>query len=237
MIKIAVSGACGKMGSKIIDLASMDEGLKVVLALERKGHPQVGNTIRGIKISPNLEDIKEADCLIEFTNPQASIEHLNYILKYEKAAVIGTTGLSPEQLERVKQVSKSIPIVFSPNMSIGVNLLFRLVKEAGSKLSSEYKVSIVEAHHIHKKDSPSGTAKALAEIVKEVRGKEVSDIKSIREGEIVGEHKITFDSLLDTIELSHTAKTRDIFAQGALEAAKWVVKQRKGLYSMGDVLG
>ena len=249
MIKIAVSGACGKMGSKIIDLALKDQNLKVVVALEQKGHPQIGNSIKGIKISGNPEDIKDADCLIEFTNPQASLEHLNYLLSYKKAGVIGTTGLNPQQVEKIKEACRSVPIVFSPNMSIGVNLLFKLVREATLKLSSDYKVSITEAHHIHKKDSPSGTAKRLAEIVKEAstlkgtRGVEVSDtecpvgIKSIREGQIVGEHKITFDSLLDTIELSHSAKTRDIFAQGALEATKWVVKQKKGLYSMGDVLG
>ena len=249
MIKIAVSGAYGKMGSKIINLALKDQNLKVVVGLEQKGHPQIGNSIKGIKISGNPEDIKDVDCLIEFTNPQASLEHLNYLLSYKKAGVIGTTGLDPQQVEKIKEACRSVPIVFSPNMSIGVNLLFKLVKETALKLSSNYKVSITEAHHIHKKDSPSGTALAIAEIVKEARGVEVSDteccpeghppvgIRSIREGEIVGEHKVTFDSLLDTIELSHSAKTRDIFAQGALEAARWVVEQKAGLYSMEDVIG
>lgn len=251
-----VSGACGKMGSKIIDLAANEQDLELVAALERKGHAQIGNSIKGIKISDNPEVIKDADCLIEFTNPQASIEHLDYLLEHKKAGVIGTTGFNLQQIEKIKETAKIIPIVFSPNMSIGVNLLFKLVKEAASKLSSDYKVNIVEAHHRHKKDAPSGTAKRLAETVKEARGTEVSDtecpvgaeclpqrgaqavgIKSIREGEIIGEHKLTFDGPLDTIELSHSAKTRDIFAQGALEAAKWVVEQKAGLYSMGDVLG
>ncbi len=249
MIKLAVSGACGKMGVRIIELAASDNNLEVVVALERKDHPEVNNSIRGIKVSGNPEDVKDVDCLIEFTNPEATMEHLEYLLKHRKAGVVGTTGLSSPQFEKIKEASKNIPIVFSPNMSIGVNLLFKLVKEAASKLSSGYKVSIVEAHHVHKKDSPSGTAKHLSEIVKEARGVEITDtecypnghtpvsIKSIREGKIVGEHKITFDSLVDTIELSHCAKTRDIFAQGALEAAKWVAGKRAGLYSMGDVLG
>ncbi len=238
MIRLAVSGACGKMGAKIIDLAAGDQDLKVIAALEGKGHAQIGNFIKEIKVSDSPDVIKDADCLIEFTNCQASIEHLDYLLKYKKAAVIGTTGFSPEQIEKIRETAKTVPILFSPNTSIGVNLLFKLVREASSKLSSNYKINIVEAHHRHKKDAPSGTAKHLAQIIKEAGGKEVGGIESIREGEIIGEHKVTFEGPWDTIELSHSAKTRDVFAQGALRAAKWVTGQKAGpLYSMADVLG
>ncbi|MGE4357031.1 MAG: 4-hydroxy-tetrahydrodipicolinate reductase [Candidatus Omnitrophota bacterium] len=235
MIRLAVSGACGKMGSKIIELASKDSEFKLVVALEARGHPKVGDYIQGVKIVDNPEEIKNADCLIEFTNPSATIEHLNIAVKYNKAMVIGTTGLDEGEKSKIKDASRYIPIVFSPNMSVGVNLLFRLTREAASSLAGDYKVKIIEAHHIHKKDSPSGTAKMLAEIIKKQTGQEVVDIKSIREGEIVGDHRIIFESPLDTIELSHSAKTRDIFAKGALVAAKFVVKQRTGLFDMEAV--
>ncbi|MCM8779149.1 MAG: 4-hydroxy-tetrahydrodipicolinate reductase [Candidatus Omnitrophica bacterium] len=234
MIRLAVSGACGKMGSRIIDLASKEKDFQLTVLLEAKGHQKIGSIVYGVKISDNPEEIKNGDCLIEFTNPLATIEHLNICVKYNKAMVIGTTGLSEEEKMKVKDASRYIPIVFSPNMSVGVNLLFRLVREAASLLS-EYNVRIIEAHHIHKKDAPSGTAKMLAEIIKRQTGKEVKDIKSIREGEIVGDHRVIFDSPYDTIELFHSAKTRDIFAKGALIAARFVVRQKTGLFDMEAV--
>jgi 4-hydroxy-tetrahydrodipicolinate reductase len=235
VIRLAVSGACGKMGSRIIALASKENDFRLVVALEAKGHPQIGKPIEGVKISDNSDEIKNADCLIEFTNPVATIEHSGLALKYKKPMVIGTTGLNEDEKARIKKAAQEIPIVFSPNMSIGVNLLFRLVKETASRLS-DYNAGITEAHHVYKKDAPSGTAKRLAEIIKENSGKEVGNIRSIREGEIVGDHKVVFDSPFDTVELSHSAKTRDIFAKGALEAARFIVKQGPGLYDMQDVL-
>lgn len=237
MIKIAISGCSGKMGSRILSLASEDKDLEAVVGIEQKSHPQVGTEIGALKVSDNPDDIRGADVLIEFTTPQATVEHLEFALKHRKAMVIGTTGLTEEQVSRIKEATKNIPIVFSPNMSIGVNLLFKLVKEVAEKLSKDYKVNIVEAHHIHKKDAPSGTAKKLAQIIKDASGREVADIKSIREGEIIGDHKVTFEGPLDVIELSHSAKTRDIFAKGALEAAKFVVNKPPRLYDMQDVLG
>ncbi|MCM8765943.1 MAG: 4-hydroxy-tetrahydrodipicolinate reductase [Candidatus Omnitrophica bacterium] len=231
MIKLAVSGACGKMGSRIIELAGKENDFQLVVALEAKGHPKVGSLIKGVKILDNPEEIRNSDCLIEFTNPQATIEHLGICVKYNKPMVIGTTGLNEEEKIKIKDASRYIPIVFSPNMSVGVNLLFRFVREA-SKVLSDYEIKIIEAHHIHKKDAPSGTAKMLAEIIKKQIGKEVTDIKSIREGEIVGDHRVIFDSPLDRIELFHSAKTRDIFAKGALVAARFIVKQKTGLFDM-----
>lgn len=236
MVKIAVSGCAGKMGSRILSLASQDKDLEVVVGLEQKSHLAIGSTIGEVEVTDDPENIKTADVLIEFTTPQATVEHLDFALRHKKAMVIGTTGLTEEQASRIKDASKNIPIVFSPNMSIGVNLLFRLVKEAAAKSSKDYEVNIVETHHVHKKDAPSGTAKKLAQIIKDASGRDVTDIKSIREGEIIGDHKVTFKGPLDTIELAHSAKTRDIFAKGALEAAKFIVNRPPKLYDMQDVL-
>jgi 4-hydroxy-tetrahydrodipicolinate reductase len=236
MIKIGVSGARGRMGQRIIALAKEDKDLEVVFGLERTGHPEVGKTIDGIKIVDDLEELNNCDCLIDFSSSSATIEHLSALVKFGKCAVIGTTGLDQDQQEKIKEASTKIPVVFSPNMSVGVNLLFRMLKEAATTLGG-YKVEIEEAHHIHKKDAPSGTAKRIAQVINE-GGFDVKteDIKSIREDEIIGDHKIVFESSVDKIELFHSAKTRDIFAQGSLVAAKWVANRESGLYSMDDVL-
>lgn len=236
MIKIAISGCAGKMGTRIFNLALEDKDLKPVVGLEQEMFLPLCPEAKGFKASDDPDDINMADVLIEFTSPEATMEHLECALKYKKAVVIGTTGLSDLQLGKVKEISKGIPIVFSPNMSIGVHLLFKLVKEAAEKLSGDYSVRIEEAHHIHKKDSPSGTAKRLAQVVKAARAVEVADIKAIREDEIVGDHKVIFDSADDTIELFHSAKTRDIFAKGALAAAKFIAGKKPGLYDMQDVI-
>lgn len=236
MIRLAISGCAGKMGTRIFNLALDDKGLKPVIGIEQT--EAAGHCLKtdDFKVSDNPDDIKEADVLIEFTAPEATIGHLEYAVKHKRPMVIGTTGLSEDQVGRIREASKKIPIVFSPNMSIGVNLLFKLVKEVAEKLSKDYNVKIIEAHHIHKKDAPSGTAKKLAQIIKDASGREVSDIKSVREGEIVGDHKVTFESSVDTIELSHSAKTRDIFAKGALVAAKFIAGKKPGLYDMQDVV-
>lgn len=210
------------MGSRVIVLAKDDSELEI------SGQFDIGEEAASA--------IEGCDCLIDFTSPQATMEHLELCEKYKKAIVLGTTGLSEDEQSRIKDASAKIPIVFSPNMSVGVNLLFRAVTLAGKVLGPEYNVEIVEAHHVHKKDAPSGTAKELARIIKETKGDSKVPIESVREDEIVGEHTITFDSDVDTIEITHSAKTRDIFVKGALVAAKFVVGKKSGLYSMQDVL-
>ena len=236
MVKIGISGFCGRMGQRIFSLAQKDEDFHVVFGLEKRSHPDIGKSREGVVITDDLAIIEECDCLIEFTNPQATVEHLSYLIKFQKPAVIGTTGLTLKEQERVKEASKEIPIVFSPNMSVGVNLLFELVRKTAQVLK-DYQVNIEEAHHIHKKDAPSGTAKKLAQIINEEGFDiKIEDIKAIREDQIIGDHKIVFESSLDKIELFHSAKTRDIFAQGALLAVKWVVDKPPGLYSMKEVL-
>jgi 4-hydroxy-tetrahydrodipicolinate reductase len=223
MIKICVSGSKGKIGSRIIALAKDESALKVT-----------GDFDIGVDPEPL---IKGCDCLIEFTSPQATMEHLAVCEKHKKAMVIGTTGLSETEKARLKAAASKIPIVFSPNMSIGVNLLFRMMAVAAKTLGKGYDIRIDEAHHIHKKDAPSGTAKELAAIAKAIDGARDIPINSIREDEIVGDHTITFESGVDIIRISHSAKTRDIFVKGALEAAKFIVGKPPKLYTMQEVLG
>jgi 4-hydroxy-tetrahydrodipicolinate reductase len=237
MIRLGISGFCGKMGQRIFALAKEDGNFTIAFGLENKGHPQIGEVREGVKILDNPEGIKDCDCLIEFTTPFATVEHLAYLVKFKKCAVIGTTGLDQKQQDEVKDAARVIPIVFSPNMSIGVNLLFKLVK-LSAQILKNYTLSIEEAHHIHKKDAPSGTAKKIAQIAdSEGFAIKSEDIKVIREDEIVGNHKVIFESNVDKIEIFHSAKTRDIFAQGALLAARWIINKKAGLYSMEDVLG
>jgi len=237
MIRLGIIGVCGRMGKRILSLCNKDRNIEVVLGLEYKGHPEEGKDIEGIKVVSDVNTVNLCDCLIEFTSPKAVIEHLPYLIKFKKPAVIGTTGLNEDEQNKIKEASKVIPLVFSPNMSIGVNLLFDLVKVSANLLKG-YKVSIEEAHHIHKKDAPSGTAKRIAEIINSQREHSIrnEDIKSIREDEITGDHKVVFESEVDKIELFHSAKNRDIFAQGAVSAAKWIIDKESGMYSMKDVI-
>ena len=221
MIKLAISGYKGKMGSRITAIAEEDSEFNITARIE---------------INDSIEAIKAADVLIEFTTPDATIEHVRACVKFSRAMIIGTTGLNEQQFSEIKLAAKKIPIVFSPNMSVGVHCLFDLARSAAAKLGSDYKVNIIEAHHVHKKDAPSGTAKKLAQIIKEATGSDVQDIKAIREGEIIGDHRVIFESSVDRIELFHSAKTRDIFVLGALKAAKFVVGKKPKLYSMQDVL-
>lgn len=237
MITLAISGCCGKMGARILCLALSDSAFRVVSILEQAGHPSVGSVISGLTVSDDTNQIAKADVLVEFTWPEATMQHLQRCVAAKKAIVIGTTGLSDEQRSVIKAAAKKIPIVCSPNMSVGVNLLFGLVQQAANKLSRGYSVTITEAHHVHKKDAPSGTAKQLAKIIESVGNQKLNDIKSIRQGEIAGNHEVCFDSAQDIITLSHSAKTRDIFAQGALVAAKFIIKKKIGLFTMIDVLG
>ncbi len=236
MFKIGVTGARGRMGQRIIRLAKDEETLEVVFGLERQGHPEIGKTIDDVMITDSPDEMSSCDCLIDFSLPPATMENLKYLVKLKKSAVIGTTGFNQEQLDKINKAAKEIPIVFSPNMSVGVNLLFRLIKDASAILKG-YNVEIEEAHHIHKKDAPSGTAKGIMDVINTQNFKvKIEEIKSIREGEIVGDHKVVFDSVEDRIELIHKAKNRDIFAKGALIAAKWIIKKDNGLYSMDNVL-
>ena len=244
MVRVAVSGICGKMGRRIALLASKDKDFEIAGGLEAEGNPFIGKDIGeileigkiGKKVESDFKKIASAcDSLIEFTSPEATMKHLEIAHDKKVSMVIGTTALSSQQLEKMKEASKKISIVFSPNMSVGANVLFKLVEEASSILGEDYEAKITEAHHKHKKDAPSGTAKRLGEAVSRARGK-MPEIKSIREGEIVGDHTVIFKGKNETIELTHRALSRDVFAEGALAAVKFLALKGPGLYSMCDVI-
>lgn len=236
MIKLGVSGALGKMGTRILEFAAHDSDFQIVLALERMSHPQIGSRVSGLSVTSDRDAIKDIDALIDFSSIEGSLDHLAFCVKYHKADVIGTTGFNEEQKKDIARAAQKIPVVFSPNMSVGVNVLFDLVRQASLSLPLDYQVTMEETHHVHKKDAPSGTAKFLADIVKKERFLENVPVESIREGEVVGDHEVVFESPWDTIRISHSAKTRDIFVLGALKAVKFAVNQKPGLFTMADVL-
>ena len=237
MIKLAISGCQGRMGQRITAVALNDKAFKISALLESKNRPDVPLLSHDIPV--NFEDsaLKGSHVLIEFTTPEATIDHLKFCQKYGVNMVIGTTGLSSAQITRVKKASSKIAIVFSSNMSVGVNLVFGLIRQAAQITGKNYSIVLSETHHVHKKDAPSGTAKTMAEIAQKYSKSKVADIASIREGEVIGDHTINFESPVDLISIHHHAKNRDIFVEGALVAAKFLSKKKKGLYNMQDVLG
>ncbi len=236
MINVAITGCCGRMGQRITELVSQDKDIKIVALIESPLRTDAPESLRGIKVSREVAAIKGADVLIDFTLPEPTMQNLEACLKYNVRMVIGTTGLSDDQRAMIAQASRKIAIVQSTNMSIGVNLVFGLLKQMAASLK-EYGVAITETHHVHKKDAPSGTAKTMAEVIEGVTGEKVKDITSVREGEVIGFHKVAFDGPVDTIEISHNAKTRDMFAEGAVVAVKFLAKKDKGIFNMQEVLG
>jgi 4-hydroxy-tetrahydrodipicolinate reductase len=264
MIKVIVSGVSGRMGSMIAKLVCEQQDMELTAAVERAGHEAIGDDIGekigygkiGIPIRDSLaEVIVSGEVVIEFTNPKTTIEHLEIAASNNKAMVIGTTGLDDAQSLRIKELSSSIPIVFAPNMSVGVNLLFELAAEVARVLGDDYEVEIIEAHHHHKKDAPSGTALKLGKVIANSlnrdfdqvavygrqgqigeRKKEEIGIFAIRTGDIVGEHTVIFGNEGERIELTHRAHSRLTFVQGAIKATRFVAKASPGLYDMPDVL-
>ncbi|MBM3249855.1 MAG: 4-hydroxy-tetrahydrodipicolinate reductase [Candidatus Omnitrophica bacterium] len=235
MIKLGIAGVCGKMGRRIFELASSDKDFELTLALEKRGTPAIGREMGRLKISSTSDGIFLIDVLIDFTAPEATESNLDYVARYRKALVLGTTGLTDSQIRKVEEVSKVVPVVFSPNMSVGVNVLFSMLPELARRLGADYSIEIVEAHHKAKKDAPSGTAKKFGAILAEATAKEVP-VHAVRLGDIVGDHTIIFCGNSERIEIKHQAHSRDLFALGALKAAKWVMGKPAGLYSMQDVL-
>lgn len=234
------------MGSQILRLAFQDHTFRVVGALERSGHPDLGKDIgallglgtKEIVVSSETEKILEkTDILVEFSSPRATLNHLRVVEKLKKAMVIGTTGLSPDETKAIEEASKTSPILLSPNMSVGVNLLFSLVSEAARRLGKEYEVEIIDTHHRHKKDAPSGTAKHLADLVASARGDGSNiGVHSLRIGDVVGDHTVIFATLGERIEFTHRASSRETFALGALRAAQFLSGKPPRLYTMQDVL-
>ncbi len=235
MIKLGIAGVCGRMGRRIFELASNDRDFELTLALEKKGTPMIGRDIGKLKISSTVDGLFLVDVFVDFTAPDASEVNLDYVARYKKPLVLGTTGLNDAQLKKVEEVAGVVPVVFSPNMSIGVNVLFQVLPDLAKRLGPDYHIEIVEAHHRGKKDAPSGTAKRFVQVLKDATGKEIP-AHSIRLGDIIGDHTVIFCGNSERIEIKHQAHTRDLFALGALKAAKWVFGKPAGLYSMQDVL-
>jgi 4-hydroxy-tetrahydrodipicolinate reductase len=259
-VRIAVTGAAGRMGNSILRLASADTGLAIVGAVELAGHPSLGSPLvfagkEAAKISGDFEAAaKNAEIIIDFSTPEATLEHLASAEKLGKAVVIGTTGLNDAQLEKIGKASASIPVVLSPNMSIGVNVMFKAAAQIAA-LVPGYDVEIVEMHHNQKKDAPSGTAMKLAQVIAGAlkrnlskvgiygregmvgaRKKDEIAVHAVRGGDIVGDHTVIFAGLGERLELTHRAQSRDTLAAGALVAAKWLAGKKPGLYTMADVL-
>lgn len=236
MVRIAVNGALGRMGRMIADTIAHSDGAEPAAYIDIPQHPGIGTEYEGIVATADKNSIAGSDAVIDFSLPGSTVEMLDYCLKYKVPIVIGTTGLTGEQIEKVKKVSQKIPVVYSSNMSVGVNLFFRILKEASGILNG-YDIKISEAHHVHKKDAPSGTAKTIVDIVNTAGNNiKYQDVAVTREGEIIGDHSVVFDGLLDTFEIRHHARTRAIFADGAVRAAVWLAGRAAGLYDMQEVL-
>ncbi|MCK5473011.1 MAG: 4-hydroxy-tetrahydrodipicolinate reductase [Planctomycetes bacterium] len=260
--KLIVSGAAGRMGRRILSL-SIDAGkFDIIAAIEGKGHSDIGKDA-GLLAGASPIDVKldsvypaDADVVIDFSQPQAMEDTLNYCLTNSAALVLGTTGLSDEQQMQLKNAGEKIPILYATNMSVGMNVMFALAGKVASMLGTDYDIEIVEQHHRFKKDSPSGTALTLAENICDATGRNFPDclthgrngkevlrkkgeigMHAVRAGDITGVHSVMFGTLGETLTLNHTASSRDTFAQGALRAAEWLIGKRPGLYSMADCLG
>jgi 4-hydroxy-tetrahydrodipicolinate reductase len=223
-VRVLLIGAAGRMGKTIVDLAKDDPKIDVAARCD------VGDSIEPA--------MKNCDVAIDFSQADAIAEICRVGLKHHKPLVIGTTGQSKEQRRIIEETAQSLPMVFTSNFSIGVNVLFWLTRKAAEQLGSDFDAEIVETHHKMKKDAPSGTAKTLAEVLKAAKKTQAEiPIQSIREGDVVGEHTVIFNGPAERLELSHRAASREIFARGALRAAKWIIGRPPGLYSMQDVLG
>jgi len=221
-VRVLLIGAAGRMGKAVLDLAHSDREIEIAARCDL-----------GDPIEPAM---KNCDVAIDFSQADSIDEICRTASQQGKPLVIGTTGHSQQQRKTIEETSHSVPIVLASNFSVGVNVLFWLTQKAAEFLGSDFNPEIVETHHTMKKDAPSGTAKTLAEILKQVRNSEIP-IQSIREGDVVGEHTVIFSGPGESLELTHRAANRGIFAAGALRAAKWIINKPPGLYSMQNVLG
>lgn len=265
MTKIAILGADGRMGHALITACHQTESLTLGAAIDRPENPLIGQdagTIAGIgslgiKLSGHLNQvITDFDVLIDFTRPEASLAALDLCCRHQKAMVIGTTGFDAASKDKILETSSIIPIMMAPNMSVGVNLSLKLLEIASRVIGNDTDIEIVEAHHRHKIDAPSGTALRMGEVIAETLGKKLEDcavwtrhgntgarqsgsigFSVIRAGDIVGDHTVMFADDGERVEIRHHASNRMTFAKGAMRAAKWLKLKPPGLYDMQDVLG
>jgi 4-hydroxy-tetrahydrodipicolinate reductase len=252
------------MGRRVVDVMRADTALQLVGAVSHAAHPALGRDAGevagvgplGVSLTHNLVDVlPPADVIIDFSVPEATITYLRTAADLHKAMVIGTTGFTAAQREEIGQLSQRVPCLVAPNMSVGVQVMFQLLQQLVTLLGPDYDVEILEMHHRMKVDAPSGTALRMAAIVAEALGRKVDDVavyerrgvvgrrsaneigmQAVRAGDIVGEHTVIFGGIGERLELVHRSQSRDTFAQGALRAAKWIVRQPPGLYGMEDLL-
>ncbi len=264
-MNIGIFGAAGRMGQMLVREVVQTEGARIAGGVEAAGHPANGFDVTqtaglaasGKKIGTDpLALIKESEVLIDFTSPAATLNHAKLCAQNGKPLVIGTTGIEAAARVEIEGCSRQIPIVWASNYSVGVNVLFALTKQLAGVLGEDFDIEIVEMHHRHKVDAPSGTALTLGEMAAAGRGKSLKEISArgrdgitgarkkgdigfaaLRGGEVVGDHTVMFASDHERLELTHKASSREVFASGAVRAALWVAKQKPGLYSMADVLG
>ena len=266
MRSVVIAGAAGRMGKRLVDLVNAQAQARVVGALEFSEHPFLGKDAGEVAGIGRLEvplvgSLNElagsgAEVMIDFTAPRATLANLEWAVAEQVSMVIGTTGMSVEERDLLAQAAREIPVVFAPNMSVGVNVLFKVVAEVAAILGDDFDVEILEAHHRLKKDAPSGTAVHLGEIVAKVLGRDYQTdavfarqgftgertqreigMQTLRAGDIVGEHMVMFGGMGERLEIIHRAHSRDNFAAGAVRAALWLAGREPGLYDMQDVLG
>lgn len=261
-MRIAVAGANGRMGRMLVEAVLNHSELTLAAALCLPNAPEEGKDAAeflgqqsGITISSDLSQLAEADCLIDFTRPEGTMTHLEACLQHKVKMVIGTTGFSAEQFQALETAAEEIAILFSPNMSIGVNALYALLEQAAKIFNDEYDVEVFEAHHRNKVDAPSGTALKMAEVVAEAKGRKLDDVAQwarhghtgvrefgqigfsvVRGGDIIGDHTVSFNGPGERIELTHKASNRTIYASGSMQAALFLKDKDKGYYSMRDVI-
>ncbi|PKO47674.1 MAG: 4-hydroxy-tetrahydrodipicolinate reductase [Betaproteobacteria bacterium HGW-Betaproteobacteria-22] len=262
-LKVVIAGCTGRMGHVLLEGVFADTDLVLHGALDRAGNPQLGHDageqfgkITGVKLTGDVETaLKDADVLVDFTRPEASMVYLEACQKAKVALVIGTTGFSAAEKHAIDAASKNIPIVFAPNMSVGVTLLINLVEQAAKVLNDGYDIEVVEMHHRHKVDAPSGTALRLGEAAAKGIGQNLADcaiyaregvtgereagkigFATLRGGDVVGDHTVVFAGIGERVEITHKASSRATFAVGALRAAKFLAGKQTGLFDMQDVL-
>ena len=266
MVKVGINGAAGRMGKTLIQACVEYPDTQLGAAFEAESSSAIGKDVGsiviagiknlGVNINSELSNhVNDFDVLIDFTIPECTMQSLDVCAKNGKAMVIGTTGLDDPQKQQLKNAAKDIPIVFAPNMSVGVNLCLKLLQTAAKTLGDDYDVEIIEAHHKNKVDAPSGTALRMGEVVAESLGRNLKDcavygreghtgardrktigFETIRAGDIVGEHTVMFAGTGERVEITHKASSRMTFAQGAMRAASWVSNKDASLYDMQDVL-
>jgi 4-hydroxy-tetrahydrodipicolinate reductase len=265
MPDVVVAGAAGRMGARVVACLGEAPDLRLAGALEAPGHPALGRDAGevagvgplGVALTAEPAALLTRDrVLIEFSVPEATLEHLRLVARAGARAVVGTTGFTAPQRQEIERLARDAPLLVSPNMSVGVNLAFKLLAQMARVLGEEYDVEITETHHRFKKDAPSGTALRMAEVIAQALGRDLGQaavygrqgvpgergrkeigVFALRSGDVVGEHTVSFGTLGERLELTHRAHSRDTFARGALRAARFIAAAPPGLYSMEHVLG